>query len=450
VGQSKILGESADQYPLTSRQKDPDRIVRAPGHVIWLALRIKGELCIDALQSALDDVVERHEALRTRINYCETDGNLGFQEVIPPLTVPLTVYDIPVIPGQARDETAIDLLTKLNDEQLPFTVTPSLRVSLHRFDDHDAVLTLLTHHLYSDGWSADIIRREIAACYKARVTGIPHTLPIPVPYREFAAWEQEFLQGENEAVARRFWMDRLAGAEMCTMPADRIHGPDTLTPRTAVRNFSIDPGNFAKVVASAAQNRCSVWHVLLAAFMVLAEKVRGRSDITLLTVNSGRPSRAFYDTIGFFVNVIPVRLEFGSCKSFRDLLLLARKASADAQQNQIPFESILEMFPDLMKGSGDPLALPLVFNYIRSPLAQHDTEFATSVEQVVLPEELPDSFFRGECIWTYLVVPPGEFRCKVEYEPNAVDASTIDRWGSDFISLILAIADGPDRAWKSL
>jgi len=449
VGQSKILGESADQYPLTSRQKDPDRIVRAAGHVIWLALRIKGELCIGALQSALDDVVERHEALRTRINYCETDGNLGFQEVIPPLPVPLAVYDIPVIPGQARDETAIDLLTKLNDELLPFTVTPSLRVSLHRFDDHDAVLTLLTHHLYSDGWSADIIRREIAACYKARVTGIPHTLPIPVPYREFAAWEQKFLQGENEAVARRFWMDRLAGAEMCTMPADRIHGPDTLTPRTAVRNFSIDPGNFAKVVASAAQNRCSVWHVLLAAFMVLAEKVRGRSDITLLTVNSGRPSRAFYDTIGFFVNVIPVRLEFSSCKSFRDLLLLARKASADAQQNQIPFESILEMFPDLMKGSGDPLALPLVFNYIRSPLAQHDTEFATSVEQVVLPEELPDSFFRGECIWTYLVVPPGEFRCKVEYEPNAVDASTIDRWGSDFISLILAIADGPDRAWKS-
>jgi hypothetical protein len=449
VGQSESVGKSASQYPLTSRQKDPDRIVRSPRHFIWLALRIKGELCADALKSALDEVVARHEALRTRISYSETDGSLGFQEVLPPLPVPLTVHDIPVASGQTRDETAIDLLTKLDDELLPFTVTPSLRASLHRFDDHDAVLTLLTHHLYSDGWSADIIRREIAACYKARVTGIPHALPIPVPYREFAAWEQGFLQGGNEAVARRFWMDRLAGAEMCTLPADRIHGPDTLTPRTAVRNFSIDPGNFAKVVASAAQNRCSVWHVLLAAFMALAEKVRGRSDITLLTVSSGRPSTAFYDTIGFFVNVIPVRLEFGSCKSFRDLLLLARKASADAQQNQIPFGSILEMFPDLMKGSGDPLALPLVFNYIRSPLARHDTEFATSVEQVVLPEELPDSFFRGECIWTYLVVPPGEFRCKVEYEPNAVDASTIDRWGSDFISLIMAIADEPDRSWKS-
>jgi condensation enzyme len=449
VGQSKNVGKFADQYPLTSRQKDPDRIVRAPRNFIWLALRIKGELNPDALKSALDEVVARHEALRTRISYSETDGNLGFQEVLPPLPAPLTVHDIPVTSGQTRDQIAIDLLTKLNDELLPFTVTPSLRASLHRFDDHDAVLTLLTHHLYSDGWSADIILREIAACYKARVTGIPHTLPIPVPYREFAAWEQDFLQGEKAAPAHRFWMDRLAGAELCTLPADRIHGPDTLTPRTAVRNFSIDPRNFAKVVASAAESRCSTWHVFLAAFMALAEKVRGRSDITLLTVNNGRPSKMFYDTIGFFVNVVPVRLEFSSCKSFRDLLLLARKATADAQQNQIPFESILEMVPDLRKESDDQPALPLVFNYIRSPLAQHDTESTISFEQVILPEELPDSFFRGECIWTYLVVPPGEFRCRVEYEPNAVDASTIDRWGSDFISLILAIADGPDRSWKS-
>lgn len=449
MGHSKSVGKSANQYPLTSRQKDPDRIMRSPRIVIGFALRIKGELNPDALKSALDDVVARHEALRTRISYSETDGNLGFQEVLPPLPVPLTVHDIPVTSGQTRDQIAIDLLAELNDGALPFSTTPSLRAALHRFDANDAVLTLLAHHLYCDGWSADILQSEIAACYKARVTGIPHALPTPVPYREFAAWEQEFLQGENEAVARRFWMDRLAGAELCTLPADRIHGPDTLTPRTAVTNFSIDPRNFAKVVASAAESRCSTWHVFLAAFMALAEKVRGRSDITLLTVNNGRPSKMFYDTIGFFSNVVPVRLDFSNCKSFQDLLLLARDASADAQQNQIPFGSIVEMFPDLRKESDDQPALPLVFNYVRSPLAQHDTESTIRFEQVILPEELPVSFFRGECVWTFLVVQPGEFRCSVEYEPNAVDASTIDRWGSDFISLIMAIADEPDRSWKS-
>ncbi|WP_255472339.1 condensation domain-containing protein, partial [Micromonospora sp. MP36] len=372
MDQSEILVESATQYPLSSRQQDPSGLARAPKHVIALALRIKGELRIDALKGALDDVVERQESLRTRVHYDETDGNIGFQEVLPPLPVPLTVRDIAVAPGESRDELAIDLLTQLSEKTMSFSVKPSLRASLYRFDDHDAVLTLQTHHLFCDGWSTDVLRREIAACYKARVTGVPHTLPTPVPYREFAAWEQEFLQSERAAVARRFWSDKLAGAEMFTMPADRPHSPDTMTPRSAIGNFTIDPGSFAKVSASAAQNRCSVWHVFLAAFMVLAERAAGRSDITLFTSSSGRPSPDFYDTIGFFVNPVPLRLEFGDCETFRDLMLLARKAGADARRHPLPFPTIVEMTPGLMGGAADPRALMPIFNYINSPLAQDD------------------------------------------------------------------------------
>jgi condensation enzyme len=446
---SEITGESATQYPLSSRQRDRSGLARAPKHVIPLVLRIKGELHIDSLKGALDDAVERHESLRTQVTYSETDGNIGFQEVLPPLPVPLTVHDIAMAPGPSRDELAIDLLTQLNEESMPFSVKPSLRARLYRFDDHDAVLTLLAHHLFCDGWSTDILRSDIAACYKARVTGIPHTLATPVPYREFALWEQQFLQSEAAASARRFWMEKLAGAEMFTMPADRLHGPDTLTPRSAIGNFTIDPDSLAKVTASAAENRCSVWHLFLAAFMVLAEKTTGRSDITLFTSDNGRLPE-FYDTIGFFVNTVPLRLEFGECTSFRDLMLLARRASAEARRHQLPFPTILEINPDLMNGAADPRALMPIFNYINSPLAQDDIGFATSVEPVVTPQELPTCFLRGGFIWTFSVAPPGEFRCGIEYEPAAVDASTIDRWGSDFIDLILEIADRPDQAWKKL
>jgi hypothetical protein len=181
--------------------------------------------------------------------------------------------------------------------------------------------------------------------------------------------------------------------------------------------------------------------------MVLAEKVAGRSDITLLAANSSRPVR-FYDTTGFFVDFVPVRLEFGNCKSFLELMLLARKASADARQHQLPFTTILEMFPDLMKGAADPRTQGLIFNYQNySPRAKDYTGFA-GIEPVVVPEELPTNLVRGGFLWTFKVVPPGEFRCAIEYEPDAVDASTIDRWGSDFTSLILARADRPDQAWK--
>lgn len=458
MDQAELPGQSLNRYPLSYRQRDPTGLARSPLNVIPLVLRIKGELSVDSLKGALDDVVERQEALRTRLHHHETDGNIGFQEVLPPLPVPLTVHEVAVPSGRPRDEFAIDLLTKMNEEPMSYSVQPSLRASLHRFDDHDAVLALHMHHLFSDGWSTDILRREIAACYQARVTGTPHSLPTPVPYRDFAAWEQEFLQGEKAAVARRYWADKLAGAQMFTMPADRPHGPDTRMPRTAMGNFSIDPDSFARVSASAAQNRCSVWHVFLAAFMVLADKVVGTRDITLFTSSSGRLSPEFYDTIGFFVNPVPVRLEFGDCETFRDLLLLARRTTSEARQHQLPLLAILEVAPRLMGGAADPQsadpqpadphALMPVFNYINSPVAQDDTGFATSVEPVVTPEELPNSLVRGGFIWTFLVVPPGEFRCGIEYEPDAVEASTIQRWGSDFIELILAIADRPDEAWK--
>jgi condensation enzyme len=179
VDQSIIREESPNRYPLTSRQKDPSGTERSAKHVLPLAFRIKGELHIDALKGALDDVVERHESLRTRISYSETDGNIGFQEVLPPLPVPFTVHDIPTISGRSREEIAVDLLLRLHEELLPYSVTPSLRASLHRFDDHDAVLTFLTHHLYGDNWSTGILRREFAACYRARVSGVPHELPTP-------------------------------------------------------------------------------------------------------------------------------------------------------------------------------------------------------------------------------------------------------------------------------
>ena len=445
-----ILGETAARYPLTSRQLDPHHAGRAPEHVVALTFRVTGEVRLDALRGALDDVVERHESLRTRIEYDETDGNLGSQEVLPPLPVPLAVHDVPERTGRSRDDVAIDLLTRLNDEGLSFSATPSLRAALHRFDDHDAVLTLITHHLYSDGWSGGVLRRDIAACYRARVTGTPHGLPSPVPYRQYAAWEQEFLRGEKGAAARRFWLDTLAGAELMALPSDRPYGPDTRRPRPEVGSSSIDPDAFAKVTASAARNRCSVWHVVLAALMVLAHRVSGRSDITLLTMNSGRSNGEFHNTVGLFADLVPLRLTFGGCTSARDLLLLARRSSADAQRHQIPFNMITEMVPDLLNKVFDPQLVVPGFNYISSSWAQDAVRSAISFDQVVPPEEPPGHFLRGALKWNFRVAAPGGFRSIVEYEPDAVDASTVDRWGSDVTGLMQAIADQPDQEWKNL
>lgn len=438
-----------DQYPLSSRQQDTSGFVRSPRHVVALALRIKGKLHIDALQGALDEVVARQEALRTRLHYDEHDGMVGFQEVLPPCPVPLTVHDTPLPEGPARDGMAIDVHIALHEAEMSFLTVPSLRAEVYRFDDQDAVLSLVTHHLFSDGWSSDVLRREIAACYRALVTGVPHQLPTPEPYRNFAAWQQEYLASDKGTTDRRFWGGELAGAEMCLLPADRPHGPETQAPHTAVASFAIDPGRFADVVAAAARHRCTVWHVFLAAFMVVAERIAGRTDITLLTIDNARYDEKFYNTVGFFTDFVPIRLDFGDCESFRDLMLLARRASARAQQHRMSFNSILEICPDLMKQAFDPLTLLPAFNYVRSPKAKEESEFTTSVEKVLLPEEMAVSFVRGAFMWVFRVRPSGEARCVVEYEPDAIDAATVRRWGTEFVDLIQTVVDRPDQAWRS-
>ncbi|WP_307961708.1 condensation domain-containing protein [Salinispora arenicola] len=352
-------------------------------------------------------------------------------------------------PGRSRDELAVDQYVKLHDELLSFTAVPSLRAALHRFDDRDAVLTLITHHLFGDNWSAGILRREFSACYKARVSGTPHALPIPVQYREFVTWEQEFLQSDKAAKARNFWTEKLAGAEMYTMPADRPHGPDTLTPRSAVSNFLIDAHDFAKVIASARQNRCTPWHLLVAASMVLAERIRGSSNITLLSVDNGRQVRDFHNTIGFFANLVPIRLDFGNCRSFRDLMLDARKASMDAHQHQIPFGTVLELAPELMRSFEDSQVAPIAFNYARASVTLSDIQFADRVESVPWPEDLPTMFHRGSCMWSLVLLPSGAFRCVIEYEPDMLGRghgpSAGARTSSAWFWRLLIVQMGPGR-----
>jgi hypothetical protein len=442
------IGEGSTRYPLTSQQKDPDHTERHSKLVIPTAWRVKGELRIDALRGAFDDVVERHESLRTRISYGDTDGSFDYQEVLPPLPVPFAVQGLPVAPGRSREELARDLYVRVNEERLDFSVTPSLRANLYRFDGQDAVLTFLTHHLYSDNWSIGVLRRELAACYNARVNGLQPALESPAQYREYSTWQRGFLQSDKAAAARRYWRDTLSGAEMFTLPADRPRDAGAFTARSAVKTFLIDSHDAARVTASATENRCTAWHLFLAASMVLAEAARGSTDITLLTVNNGRNVKHFHGTIGFFADLIPLRLEFGGCRSFRELMVLARSTTLTAHRNAIPFREILELVPDLMRTFASPQAMPFAFNYVRPSAAVADIQFADRVEPIAPPDGVPAMFHRGACTWDVEMLPSGAFRCVVEYEPSMVDADTIDNWGFEFVTAILAIADEPDRAWQ--
>lgn len=445
--ESVTLDEPApNRYPLSARQEDACRLADPSTFILPFALRIKGELRVDALEGALNDLVERHESLRTRITYDGADIQSGYQEILPPQPVPFSVRDISPDEERSRDDIADHLLAELNGQQLDISAVPSLRAVLYRFDDQDAVLTLLYHHALGDAWSSGLLRRELAACYKARVSGTAHALPVPVQYREYVPWERELLEGESGAAAREFWKDRLRGAEIHTMPADRPHGPGVLKSPKAARRFLIDPARFADVEATAGRARCTVWHLVLAAGMLLAKGIRGSSDVTLMTVHNGRVAKAFSNTVGFFAGAIPLRLNLADCATLRDVVALTRRTSLDAYRNLVPLEAILAGTPDLMKATEDPHSMPFVFNYVRPMVNPEDVQFADRVDTITLAKELPAREHRRFCVLNMTRLHSGEFACFIEYEPDLVDSDTVDRWGSEFVDLILSIADTPEAS----
>lgn len=436
---------STDSYPLTSRQQDPDGTQRAPEHVITVALRITGALDVDALGEALDEVVHSHEALRTHVCYDPADGTLGHQHTLDPMAVPFTVEDAPLAPGKARDDMARDLHVAAAAQILPHDEPPAIRARLVRFDAQDAVLTLVTHHLFSDQWSNEIILRDLTACYRNRLQQQPPPRPASCQQRDYVEWEEQFLSSPAADNARTYWAKTLTDSHMFTLPADRSHGAHTRAPLSLIARVVIE--DVTPAIEAAKRSRCTMWHLILATTMVLAHTARGTRDITLLTVSHGRPTPDFFDAVGLFANLVPLRLNFSDCTTFRDLMLRAREASLRAQKHDIDFGSIVQQSPQIMSSFEDSWSIPVALNFTQPVSTSTIAGLTDQVEPVLIADDLPTLYHRGSCMWSAAQTNDGEIHLTVEYEPDMIDTATIGRWQSLFASTIKAIGENPDQAW---
>ncbi|HEX4729174.1 MAG TPA: condensation domain-containing protein, partial [Jatrophihabitans sp.] len=335
----------------------------------------------------------------------------------------------------------------LNAERMDISQMPLLRAELHRFDDRDAVLTILTHHSAGDGWSTGLHKRDLAALYKARTTGEPAELPEVRQYREFASWQRDRIDSERGAIARKFWQDKLADTQVFTMPSDRRNGEGVLHSPYGAANFSIPVEEVEAFEAHAISARSSSWHAILAAEALLAQRLRGRSDITLMTNVAGRAERSFNDTVGFFADFVPLRLDLDSCQTFQDVLLHSRSTCLEAMRHPLPINVIEGGLPNFTDPYDDPETLPFIFNYARPLYGPQEYQFAESVELITLRDEEPGDR-GGWCIWSMLREPAGSIRGSVEYPPDLVDASTVEGWVAEFRRLLGLLCTAPNQNWK--
>ncbi|WP_342659579.1 amino acid adenylation domain-containing protein [Rhodococcus ruber] len=326
----------------------------AAAYNIPMAVRLTGRLDRAALQSAIADVVARHEVLRTF--YPEVDG-VPVQQILPadagaPALDPTDV-DEPALRAAVRSAAATR-----------FDVTGSVPVlvRLFRLSPAEHVLLVVVHHIAADGYSVAPLVRDLAHAYSARQAGRePAWQPLPVQYADYTLWQRDLLGSETDPASRvsrqlAFWADELAG-----LP-DQLPVPTT-RPRPPVQSYrgdrvpvTIDADLHGRVAALAAATRTTPFTVVHAAFAVLLARLSGTEDVAVGTPVAGRGEAALDDLIGMFVNTLVFRTRVDPAASFTSLLAQAREKNLQALAHaDVPFEQLVEALAPARSMARHPL-----------------------------------------------------------------------------------------------
>ncbi|MGW4640523.1 amino acid adenylation domain-containing protein [Sphaerisporangium sp. NPDC004334] len=301
---------------------------------IFVTERLRGALDIDALGRALEEIVSRHGTLRTRFRGEERP----VQQVLAPAPVPVEHLDLSALPGDDRERRALDLVAERTNRPFDLAQAPPLRVSLLRLSAEEHVLCLVVHHIVADGWSLNVLYRELSTLYTAFRRGEPSPLP-PLP-RQYAEYVRA-VQDDDGAGDLAYWKERLAGVPPLEPPADRPR-PAERTTRGAVHVTRV-PLEVAEAVEQVARkHRCTPFMTLLAAYQVLLSRHTGQTGFAVGSSVAGRGETDLEPAIGFFSSTLVLRADLDGDPSFSDLLRRVRKDTLGALTHQaVPFERLL-------------------------------------------------------------------------------------------------------------
>jgi hypothetical protein len=302
------------------------------------AFRLRGVLNIGALTRALTGLVARHESLRTTF---ESVDGCPTQVVHPPCDVRLQVWDLS---GLAQDDIVTELDRLLAQEaSCPFDLArgPLLRVGLVRLGAEDQVLTLVAHHIITDGWSTGVMFSDLVELYRAELMqSVPQLPVLAVQYADFAVWQRKRVSDSVLASQLEYWKQQLAGVSPLALPTDRPR-PAVRTTRGAVVDFNVPRGVTAELKKLGLAEDATLFMTLVAACQVLLARWSGQEDIAVGTVTTGRDRAELESLIGFFVNTLVLRSRLPNAHSFREFLGSVKNTVLDAFANQdVPFERV--------------------------------------------------------------------------------------------------------------
>ncbi|SDO60984.1 non-ribosomal peptide synthetase [Lentzea jiangxiensis] len=325
-----------------------------PGGVEYLTpsiLRLRGPLDVDALNAALTTLVARHESLRTTF---ETVDGRGVQVVHPPRPVEVPVVDV-------TEQELAHVLTRETTTPFDLRRGPLVRVLLARLGEDDHVLSLVLHHIVTDGWSNGVLLGELGACYEAATGGGEAELPgLPVQYADFAVWQRN---SSTEEVLREHlahWRRALDGVRPLELPTDRPR-PATRDKQGALVHFQVPAEVTDRLRALARRHDGTLFMALVAACQAVFSRWSGQRDVAVGTVVSGRDRTELEGLVGFFVNTLVLRCDVDPREGFGHLLGQVRETVLDAFAHQdVPFERVVDEVHPVRDPSRTPLFQAMV------------------------------------------------------------------------------------------
>ena len=402
-----------------------------------LPLRLRGALDVAALARGLDEIIRRHEILRTRIE-TTADGQ-GVQVVEPHVPFDLEIVDLSTLDPAASAREAHVLAER--DATTAFVLSErAFRMRLLRLAPDDHVLLIAFHHIAADGWSYLVLQRELGLLYAAFVAGEPSPLPpLEVQYADYALWQREWLQGDIVDRQLAYWTKRLAGAPaVLDLPTDRPR-PPVPSYQGRRRWFSFSPELLAALRDVGRREGVTLYMLLLAAFQLLLARWSGQTDVVVGTPMAGRRQRQAEPLVGLFVNTVLMRTDLSDNPTFRELLARVRDATLGAHAHQdVPFERLVEALAPARDLSRQPL-YQVVF------MTQHRPVESFSWPGLTVGRMNGDYGNAKFDLAVHVLEGDDGLSVRVEYATDLFDASTIERLVGSYETLLDHVLAHPER-----
>jgi amino acid adenylation domain-containing protein len=412
---------------------------------------IEGELNLEAFERMINEIVRRHETLRTRFEIHEGEPA---QVILEWEFRRLDVVDLTSLGPEERREEVSRITREESGTGFDLGRGPLLRVKVLKLTQDEYVVLYTMHHIVSDAWSMEILIREVNELYRTYSIGSvgeAPTLPeLPIQYADFAVWQRAWLQGEALEEKLEYWRRQLAGIEDLALPTDRPR-PAMRSYRGGIRHFVVERELTRKLRKLSQREEVTLFMVMLAGFDVLMSRYSGQNDVVVGTDTANRNRAEIEGLIGFFINQLVLRVEVRTEESFEGLLKRVRNVCLEAYAHEdAPFEKLVEELRPERDLSRSPLFQAKLI-WQNAPQSRHlDLESKDWLNNGDSAQTASESQMARFDLLVSIVDVGSNLIGSVDYSRDLFEAETIERLMSHYINALRDIVGGIEKSISTL